>query len=57
MEQQHSGLRTAWGETIYRQKYAPNELEKWGDRASIIVDDVCGTRGGTETRQVASANL
>ena len=56
-QQQHSGLRTAWGETIYRQKYAPNELEKWGDRASIIVDDVCGTRGGTETPLLAREDL
>ena len=49
MEQQHSGLRTAYGETIFRQKYAQNMLETWDDRSSIVVDYICGTRGGTET--------
>ena len=55
--EQYSGLRTAYGETIYRQKYAPNALERWGDRASIIVDDVCGTRGGTETPLLSREDL
>ncbi len=54
---EHGGLRTAYGETIFRQKYAQNTLETWDDRASIIVDYICGTRGGTETPLLSREDL
>ena len=54
---EYGGLKTAFSEEIFRQKYAQNTLETWDDRASIIVDYICGTRGGTETPLLAREDL
>lgn len=35
------------GLNIFKTKYAANPYETWRERSKAIVDDVCGTRGGT----------
>jgi ribonucleoside-diphosphate reductase alpha chain len=35
-------FRTAFGETIFRTKYAAHKDETWSERAQAIVDSVCG---------------
>ena len=51
------GFRTEYANTIFKQKYAQNPLETWDDRASIIVDDICGTRGGTDNPLLSREDL
>ena len=51
------GFRTEYANTIFKQKYAQNPLETWADRASIIVDDICGTRGGTDNPLLSREDL
>jgi ribonucleoside-diphosphate reductase alpha chain len=40
--------RTPFAETIFRSKYAQDPDDNWPILARRLVDDVCGTRGGTE---------
>lgn len=42
-----NNFRTDLGASIFRSKYAISPDETWLQRANTIVDDVCGTRGGT----------
>lgn len=42
-----NNFRTELGEAIFRNKYALNPDETWLQRCTAVVDDVCGTRGGT----------
>jgi ribonucleoside-diphosphate reductase alpha chain len=42
-----SEFRTAFGENVFRFKYAQGPGDTWAKLASRLVDDVCGTRGGT----------
>src|SRR5574343_832669 len=42
-----NNFRTELGASIFRSKYAMNPDETWLQRCTTIVDDVCGTRGGT----------
>ena len=39
-------FRTAFGEEIFRKKYAHSEYETWSDKAKSVVEYVCGTAGG-----------
>ena len=39
-------FRTELGETIFKQKYASNPYETWGDKAHNVVNSVCGTYDG-----------
>jgi ribonucleoside-diphosphate reductase alpha chain len=40
-------FKTAFAETIFRNKYAQGPNDTWDALADRLVDDVCGTRGGT----------
>ena len=39
-------FRTELGEEIFKQKYASNTYETWGDRAHTVVNYVCGDMDG-----------
>lgn len=41
-------FKTSFAENIFRQKYAMSPSDSWPALAHRIVDDVCGTRNGTE---------
>ena len=43
-----SDFNTELGATTFKNKYASNTFETWRDRAHTIVNDVCGTRNGTD---------
>ena len=40
-------FKTEFAETIFRTKYAQGPNDTWDALADRLVDDVCGTRGGT----------
>lgn len=40
-------FRNTFGENIFRFKYAQGPADTWDKLADRLVDDVCGTRGGT----------
>jgi len=44
-----SRFRNTFGENIFRFKYAQGPADTWDKLAERLVDDVCGTRGGTTT--------
>ena len=52
-----NGFRTQLGYDIFKAKYAHNQYETWSDRASVIVDDVCGPRDGTDSPLMAREDL
>lgn len=41
-------FRTSFAENIFRNKYAKERNIEWADLARMLVDDVCGTAGGTK---------
>ena len=41
-------FNTELGATTFKNKYASNTFETWRDRTHTIVNDVCGTRNGTD---------
>lgn len=43
-----SPFKTSFAENIFKAKYAHGNDETWHNRARVIVEDVCGTRGGTK---------
>lgn len=45
---QTNHFKNSFGENIFKQKYALTQSESWPQRARFIIDDVCGTAGGTE---------
>ena len=40
-------FKTSFAENIFRQKYAQGPNDNWPSLVRRLVDDVCGTRGGT----------
>lgn len=42
-----SEFRNTFGENIFRFKYAQGPADTWSKLADRLVEDVCGTRGGT----------
>jgi len=42
-----SEFKTSFGENVFRFKYAQGPSDTWAKLAKRLVDDVCGTRGGT----------
>jgi ribonucleoside-diphosphate reductase alpha chain len=40
-------FKTSFAETIFRQKYAQGPNDTWDALADRLVEDVCGSRGGT----------
>ena len=44
---QKSEFRSGLGENIFRLKYAQGPDDTWDQLADRLVEDVCGTRGGT----------
>jgi ribonucleoside-diphosphate reductase alpha chain len=45
---QTNRFKTPFAEHIFYQKYAFGSADSWDNLAHRVVDDVCGTRGGTE---------
>jgi len=43
---QHT-FRNSFGETIFRNKYAQGPADTWDKLSERLVEDVCGSRGGT----------
>lgn len=43
-------FRNSFGENVFRFKYAQGPADTWDKLADRLVDDVCGTRGGTLPR-------
>jgi ribonucleoside-diphosphate reductase alpha chain len=43
-----SEFKTAFGETIFRQKYSQGPDDSWSKLCERLVEDVCGTRWGTQ---------
>lgn len=52
---QRQYFKTPFADVIFRQKYAQGVSDDWGALADRLVDDVCGTRGGT-TEPLMSAS-
>ena len=42
-------FKTAFGENIFRYKYAQGPADTWAKLAERLVEDVCGSREGTES--------
>jgi hypothetical protein len=40
-------FKTSFAETIFRQKYAQGPNDSWDALAERLIDDVCGSRGGS----------
>jgi ribonucleoside-diphosphate reductase alpha chain len=49
-------FKTSFAETIFRQKYAQGPNDSWDALAERLVDDVCGTRGGTLPALMSSSD-
>lgn len=45
---EHSRFKTPLAENIFKQKYAISEADSWDNLAMRVVEDVCGTRNGTD---------
>ena len=41
-------FKTEFANRIFKQKYAQGTSDTWGALAERVVEDVCGTRHGTE---------
>ncbi|CAB4169955.1 ribonucleotide-diphosphate reductase subunit alpha [uncultured Caudovirales phage] len=41
-------FKTSFAQNIFRQKYAISEADSWDNLAARVVEDVCGSRWGTE---------
>jgi len=44
----HERFKTSFAKNIFRQKYAQGPEDTWDNLADRLVEDVCGTRWGTE---------
>ena len=44
----HQRFKTAFAANIFRQKYAQSEQDSWDALVERLVEDVCGSRWGTE---------
>lgn len=51
-----SKFRTQFGENIFRFKYAQGPGDTWDKLAERLVEDVCGTRGGTLQQLMAEGD-
>ena len=49
-------FKTSLGHTIFKQKYALNSNETWGDRARIVVNWVCGDMEGAKNNLMAKSD-
>jgi len=45
-----SEFRTAFGQTIFKQKYSQGPDDSWSKLVDRLVEDVCGTRWGTQPK-------
>lgn len=48
MSTDNGGFRTDIGKNVYNQKYSHDGQYTWDELAAVLVDDVCGTMGGTK---------
>jgi len=49
-------FKTSFAETIFRNKYAQGPNDTWDALADRLIDDVCGTRGGTLPRLLSESD-
>ena len=52
-----NGFKTGLGYDIFKAKYSQNQYEQWPDRAAAIVNDVCGSRDGTDSPLMSRDDL
>ena len=55
-------FKNSFAETIFKLKYAQGANDSWGAISERLIDDVCGTRGGTmkallQALSIAGANV
>lgn len=48
-------FKTSFAENVFNQKYKNGISDNWGELARRLVDDVCGTRGGTLNRLLSES--
>ena len=53
---QKQRFKTTFAETIFRTKYAQGPNDTWDALSDRLVDDVCGTRGGTLPQLMAESD-
>lgn len=51
-----SEFKTAFGENVFRFKYAHGPADTWAKLAERVVDDVCGTRNGKTTALMSKSD-
>lgn len=54
---EHNRFRTSLGENIFRFKYAQGVNDTWDALVDRLVDDVCGTRNGTQPALMSKDDL
>jgi ribonucleoside-diphosphate reductase alpha chain len=52
-----SEFRSALGENVFRFKYAQNPSDSWQQVAERLVEDVCGTRWGTQPALMSKEDM
>ena len=50
-------FKTQFAQNIFKQKYAQGPDDTWDALADRLVEDVCGTRWGTETALMSDADM
>ena len=53
---EHSEFKTQFGSNIFRLKYAQGPADTWSKLADRLVEDVCGTRWGTQPALMSLAD-
>ena len=53
---EHSRFKTSFATNIFRMKYANGPTDSWDSLAERIVEDVCGTRWGTERNLMSESD-
>lgn len=53
---QHQRFKTPFAEEIFRRKYAQGPNDTWDALAERLVEDVCGTRGGTTAKLLSDGD-
>lgn len=50
-------FRNSFGETTFRNKYAQGPADSWDALSTRLVDDVCGTRQGTDRQLMSNEDM
>jgi ribonucleoside-diphosphate reductase alpha chain len=54
---EHNRFKTPFAERIFKLKYARDSGDTWDALSERLVDDVCGTRGGTERALMSKEDM